>query len=134
MEEDHDHEETPGARLIREARLNNYSTSVELVFPKPLTGEELAGLLRALAESMAEVCMKAGAGMIGHIKGRFVTEGGVIRVHLVDPRRGAEVFGELGGPVSRGGLAFLAVVQGLEKEVLERIGKETVQRVLGSYL
>ncbi len=133
MEEDHDHEETLGARLIREARLNNYSTSAELVFPEPLTGEELAGLLRALAESMAEGCMKAGAGMIGHIKGRFVAESGVIRVHLVDPKLGAEVFGELRGPVSRGSLAFLAVVQGLEKEVLEMIGKEIVQRVLGSY-
>ena len=58
----------------------------------------------------------------------------MIRVHLVDPKLGAEVFGELKAPVSRGSLAFLAVVQGLEKEVLERIGKEIVQRVLRGYL
>jgi HPt (histidine-containing phosphotransfer) domain-containing protein len=134
MEEDHDHEESLGARLIQAARLNEYSASLELAFPKPLSQEEVSDLLTDLAEALAGSCMEAGAGMVGHIKGRFVTGMGVMRVHLVDPRRGAETFGELQGSVSGGTLGLLTVIQGLEEEVLERVCGEVVQRVLGEYL
>jgi hypothetical protein len=87
-------------------------------------------LISEFMETLARRCHETGKGIIGHIKAlALFPDGGYLRVSVVSPTVAAGVEGGVPMGCTELVLTLNVIVYGLERELLERITRETVDHL-----
>ncbi|MEX2720351.1 MAG: GTP-binding protein [Candidatus Wukongarchaeota archaeon] len=108
------------------------SHGVEIHFPQ---GKKVSGFKDAVSELLQIIGQKAeelGSERIGHIKASIKTPEGVMKISLLDLKRGVEISGKSIDEFQEGEMSLLAVIGELKDEQIEQIVEETISKVFGT--
>lgn len=107
-----------------------YELKMKISAPKELFPSQWKDKVAQIIEDIAIATSDAGAKHIGHIKGAFKTDAGIVRGSIVKVDSDVDVISTIERPISEGELTLNVIVTDLDKKQIE----EAVSEVLEDHL
>ncbi len=128
----HGHDELPHA--AEDLNINGYGVALRLIHGSAagVSAASIKEMAGELVAEIAEECLRSGARAVGHIKSYLRADGGYIKADIVSVKRGAQVSGEITGPVRDARLAINSILVGLEGDEIARATLEVAGKILGA--
>jgi len=108
-----------------------YELKMKISAPRELFPSQWRDKVAQIIEDIAIATTDAGAKHIGHIKGAFKTNAGIVRGSIVKVDSDVDVMSTLEQPISEGELTLNVIVTDLDKQQIEELVSDVLEDHLG---